>query len=268
MKYIFPLLVLFTFSSCKKDNNNSRPSTRPYLSLIKYHYGRTLVVDSFFYDTEKRLTDFTQHRYDTNGTSVAQGRLAASFQYNSNDDIPHSYVLTGLSQIENHSLSFDSQNRIIKDTSLNGTHNVVYYSYSDVGISSAFLFGGDILDRQLDSIFIVNGNVSEERIYYSNNSPIAEFSGSAQYEYSSSLNPTYQPAITPTIGPLLHILIYDGFGGFTDFASKNLFNKMIFRNNTNTTTERNCIWSLDSNGNVISGRISGPQPSYFEFSYY
>jgi hypothetical protein len=266
MKYLVFFSIIFIYS-CKKDNTNSSLSSRPYLSSIKYSSAGTLVVDSFVYNPDMRLVNFVQHKYDSNGISVIHGRLEAFFQYNTSESVPHSYVYTG-SQIENHSLTFDSQNRIIKDTSLNGTHNVVYYAYSAVGMSSMFLFGGNFLQRQLDSLFISKENMDEETFYYSNGNPIAEFSGSLQQEYSSFTNPTYQPGIISTIGPLLHILTYDGYGGFNDFISKNLFNKMVFLDDTNTTVEGNGNWNTDTNGNVVNGTITGPIQAYIEFSYY
>lgn len=268
MKYLIFISAILIFSSCKKDNINTNQPIHPYLSSIKYYSNRVLLIDSFLYDSRMRLTNFIQHKYDSSGTSVIQGRLAASFQYNLNENIPQSYVFDGLPQIETHLLSFDSRNRIIKDTSLNGTHNVVYYSYSDAGFFSTFLFGGDFLYRQLDSISISNENIIEEKVYYSNGSPTAEFSGSIQSEYASLSNPVYQPAITLTIGPLLHILTYDGFGGLNDFTSKNLFRKIIIRTPANPAIERNYIWNTDSNGNVITGTISGAPQNYIEFNYY
>lgn len=268
MKYLVFISFIIFCTSCKKDSNSARPASQPYLSTIKYYYDRSLIADSFLYDTDMRLISYAQHKWDSNGLSVVQARLEASFQYNLNEMIPQSYVFTGLSQVENHSLTFDSQNRIIKDTNLNGTHNVVYYSYSNTGISSTFLFGGNFSDRQVDSIFVSNGNILERRVYYSNGNPTAVLSGSLQCEYTSFSNPAYQPAITSTIGPLLHILTYDGYGGFHDFTSKDLFRKLIFRTDSDPAIERTCSWNRNNNGNVINGTISGALQSYVEFSYY
>lgn len=268
MRYLISLSVLFIYSSCKKSDFASRPSSNTYLATIKYSYNRSLVIDSFSYDSQHRITSFVQHKYDSNGVSVIQARLEAAFQYNMNESIPTSYLFRNMSETENHSLTYDSQNRIIKDTALNGTMNVIYYSYSDGVISSVFLFGGRFLERQLDSIFLSNNNVFNERFYYSNGNPIAKFSGSLKTEFSAISNPTYQPAITSTIGPLLHILSYDGYGGFWDFTSKNLYTKITFTDDTNTTTEESCYWNTNANGSVINGTISGPFQAYVEFSYH
>jgi hypothetical protein len=233
-KYPLPLLILglFLIFSCHKTNsgNNTTTSISTYLSSVVSYSPQSRTVDSFSYDSLNRLGQFSQYIYDTTSGSPLYQTFTAHFTYQGNATIPTTYKYADTpagNYGDLHLLSFDGQNRIAKDTSLSGSGFVTYYSYPNNNSAATVLFEGTLQDNQIDTLFLSNGNVSEERIYTSDipGQP-DDLDGDVHFGYASTANPTYHPAITNSIGPLLTILEIDGFGGNVDFLSKNVVDKL------------------------------------------
>ena len=124
-------------------------------------------------------------------------------------------------------LSYDGQGRISKDTSMSGTGFVAYYTYPSNAIATTVYFEFDHSDHQIDTLYLSNGNISKEKIYYPNDARTADsLEGNTQYNYSGLTNPAWHSAVANTIGPLLFILNYDDNGSVMDPISKNAFSKV------------------------------------------
>jgi hypothetical protein len=115
-----------------------------------------------------------------------------------------------------HLLSDDSDNRIIKDTCLNGTGNVFYFSYPNneivITAGESASIGG-----YTNTLFISNGNISQEASYTPS---IPSTVLPANFIYAPVANPGYHPLISYYIGPLLNVLNTSS-GTIVDFISKN-----------------------------------------------
>ena len=216
--------------SCKKSGSGpNTPSNSSYVSSVRSHTTKAQLVDSFTYDNTHRLTVFAQYQYDTtSGTPFFDG-LVATFSYTGTSQTPASYTFKQVSNGANsdlHKLYFDGQNRVVKDTSVSGSGYVNYFSYPGGNLVSRVLFDGTAGNNQIDTVFLSNGNMSTQHIYYPNYAGTADsLSGAPQYGYSSSLNPLYHPEIAGSMGLLLNLLAIDGYGGLSDFISPNAINK-------------------------------------------
>jgi hypothetical protein len=273
--FLFLSLALL-IGSCKKSGSGSnKPSNSSYLSSVNIRSSQTQVIDSFTYDNAHRLTVFAQFKFDTTSGSPLADGLIATFAYTGNSQVADSYTFTQLSSGTNsdlHQLSYDGQNRIVKDTSLSGSGYVNYFSYSGNNIVSRLLFDGTAGNNQIDTVFLSNGNISSQHFYYPNNAGTADsLSGAPQYGYSSSLNPLYHSEIAGTTGPLLNLLAYDGYGGFNDFLSPDAVNKTWnLGNGLPAGTVFNFNLSADSKGRVALMTINatGIGSTTIAFNYY
>jgi hypothetical protein len=270
------LSLALLIGSCKKSGSgNNKPSNSSYLSSASLRSSQTQVIDSFTYDNTHRLIVFAQYKYDTtSGSPVADG-LIATFSYTGNSPVADHYTFVQLSSGANsdvHQLSYDGQNRILKDTSLSGSGYVTYFSYPGNNIVSRLLFDGTASNNQIDTVFLSNGNVSSQHIYYPNNAGTADsLSGSPQYGYSSSLNPLYHSEIVGTTGPLLNLLAYDGYGGFNDFLSPDAINKAWNLGNglpVGTVLNFNLIADSKSRVALITISSIGGGSASITFNYY
>jgi len=215
-------IVLIFLCSCKKNNSGSSTPSDYYLSSVVASQLGTRIVDSFYYDTLHRINTFIQSIYDT--PIIGQGAPYVStwnvqFIYQGSNAWPSSYTYYQSSPgyySGYHLLSDDSANRIIKDTCLNGTGNVFYFSYpnNEIVITAGEIasFGG-----YTNTLFISNGNISQEASYTPS---VPSTTLPANFFYAPVANPGYHPLISDYIGPLLNILNTSS-GMIVDFISKN-----------------------------------------------
>jgi hypothetical protein len=230
MKNVFLFAVLcFCIVSCKKadnpsvnnnnNNSNNNPAPLSYVSSIWVYSAPNEIVDSFTYDTSHHIAVFAQYMYDSTRKTF-NDRIADTYSFSGTDTVPSSYIQTYLSisglMNVTHDLSYDSQNRIIKDTALDGSGFVIYFSYSLNSITSTVLFEGTTADEQISVSDLSNGNVSSTSIQGSG------LQTGASFGYSTYANPAYNPAVANTIGPLLFLQSFDGYGGYQDFISQKL----------------------------------------------
>jgi hypothetical protein len=223
--------ILFFVFACKKSGSpGNNPSSSSYLSSITSYSPQTRIVDSFTYDSTHRIARFAQYVYDSSQGSPSFYGFTVDFALPASGWQPSSYTYNSVpaSGAPNlHQLSYDGQGRISKDTSVSGSHFVTYYSYANNNIASTVLFDGTRQNNQVDTLFMNNGNVGTEHVYYPNNNATADsLEGNLQFGYASTANPAYHAETTNSIGPLLFILNFDGYGNFADFISKNVLNKV------------------------------------------
>jgi hypothetical protein len=220
-------LFLF-FISCHKTGSSNSNSSAYYLSSVTNVSPQQKVVDSFTYDSSHRLARFAQYAYDSTSGTPQASYWTADFALPANGSAaPASYTFTINSTQDIHTLSYDGQGRITKDTSLSGSGFVTYYSYPNNNIATTVLFDGTPLNNQIDTLFISNGNVSSSHTYLPNNAGTADsLEGALSFGLSSLGNPAYHAAISKSIGPLLYILQFDNYGGGLDPISANVFNSI------------------------------------------
>ena len=221
-----PVFVIILASSCSKTSKSGNSNTPAfYLSSATTYSAGTTVVDSFSYDSSNRVSQFSQFEYDTLGGTPALKTWSANFALTAGTTTPpasYTYTTGGISQT--HSLSYDGQGRISKDT-CTSTGYVAYYSYPNGNIATTVLFNGSESNNQIDTIFVSNGNVSAVHSYVSNSAGTGDsLVGALQFGFSSTANPLYHSGITASVGPLLYILQVDNYGGSLDPISVNAFN--------------------------------------------
>jgi hypothetical protein len=216
---------LLATASCKKNGpstSSNSPST--YLSSVHIASVGSQLVDSLRYDPDHHLLLFAQYDFDTTSGTPESDSIVTTFSYAAGSGVPNGYTNTFSTSSDPHQLSYDAQNRIIKDTSLNGSGYVAFYTYPNGNTSSNVLFDGTALNNQIDTLFLSGGNIVAFHIYYPNYGQTADsLSGSVQFTYSAYANPAYHADLAGSIGPLLYNLSLDGYGGYEDFLSKDVF---------------------------------------------
>lgn len=218
------VIILASCSKTSRSGNSSTPAF--YLSSATTYTPGTTVIDSFSYDSSNHVSQFSQFEYDTVGGTPSLKSWSANFVLSGTATPPASYTYTSNSISQTHSLSYDGQGRIVKDTCTT-TGYVAYYSYPGGNIATTVLFNGSTTNNQIDTIFVSNGNVSAVHSYVSNSAGTADsLVGSLQFGFSSTGNPLYHSALTTAMGPLLYILQVDNFGGSLDPISINAFNSV------------------------------------------
>jgi len=216
------LCTIILAASCVKSrpttgggSGSSNPSNNSYLSSVLNNTPLAPIVDSFTYDNSNRLTKITI--IANSSKSHLSGESTVTFSYSGSNPTPVSYIINNPNQsTSSHQLNYDGQNRITKDSTLDGTGLVTYWSYSNGNIVSATKSGSS--EQMIDTLFFTNGNVTANHSYIANNAGTVDtLLSSSQYTYTTIVNPCYHQAIASTFGPLLNNLVIDG--GFTDFVS-------------------------------------------------
>jgi hypothetical protein len=261
---------LMTFAvSCVKNttppvgetggNSSSDSSNGSYLSSIRSNSPLSSLEDSFVYDHSNRLTEIMVIGGDSSG--VHPGATATvTFSYSGSSTAPASYTINNPNANSSlHQLSYDGQNRIAKDSALDGTELVTSWSYPNGNIASLTTGGSN--DEMIDTLFLSKGNVVANHRYIVNAAGMTPtFLHSTQYTYTTIANPCYHPAIANTYGPLLSSLVIDG--GFTDFISGN---------GISTADKQTFTWTTDSKGRAATLKVSAPiigTVANLTFSYY
>jgi hypothetical protein len=278
---IAPLLCVFFGLSCKKNHSstNNTPNADVWLMQVTTYVPKKIFNDVFFaYDNAHRVYEFGQDKLDSSGSSPIQSSEIVIFSEPADVSAPPSAYTVGYDDTssnyngptDSHELSYDSQGRISKDTSLSGSGYVAYFSYPNGNIATTVLFDGTPQNNQIDTLFMSDGNISAAHIYLPNDAGTADsLEAVVQYGYSALINPAYHPAISASIGPLLYILQLDGYGGPGDFISQKAFNSVsgvgdgLPGNTAITYSQR-----TDSRGRlyVMSASI-GPPNNYISYSY-
>jgi hypothetical protein len=254
--------LLLLAGACKKSGSgDNKPNNPAYASSIRTSSSQSQIVDSFTYDAAHRLVIFAQYDLDTTSGTPLQASLIATFAYANSSQTPYAYTFEQQTPAGSasayHQLFYDGGYRIIKDSSLDGSGFVTYFSYPGNNIASRVVFGNPD-DHQIDTQFVNNGNITAERIYYPNDAGTADsLEASLQFGYSSLINPAYHAVTASSIGPLLHILTYDGFGGYSDYISANALSKLSGLG-LPSGQYISFAWTADSKGRAGKAAVSLP----------
>ncbi|HEV2479384.1 MAG TPA: hypothetical protein VGS79_06960 [Puia sp.] len=217
----FLILCVVAVWSCHKSNSSKNPMDSGYYvsSAVSVSAGAR-IVDSFDYDSAHRVTQFIQTRYDTTTGTAITAIASAQFTLPAGTNPPTGYAYTISGNTVIHTLSYDNQGRIIKDTCPT-TGFVSYYSYPNGNIAATILFTGTAQNNQIDTIYLNSGNATTINTWAPNNAGTADsLQGSLKFGYSSIANPMYHASITSSIGPLLYTLAVQGLGGGMDPISQ------------------------------------------------
>jgi hypothetical protein len=183
-------------------------------------------VDSFDYDSSHRITQFIQNKYDTTTGTPELTVASTQFSLAAGTNPPTGYVYSINGNAVVHTLTYDNQNRIIKDT-CPVTGYVAIYSYPNGNIATTVLFNGTAMDNQIDTLYISGGNVATADTWQPNDAGTADsLQGVLKFGYSGLANPMYHSAITNSIGPLLYILTVEGLSGGMDPISQKASNSL------------------------------------------
>jgi hypothetical protein len=205
---------------------------------------------------------FTQYIYDTTTGAPQFNTWTAQFINNGTNTYPSYYTLYDPllgNYGDYHLLSYDPDDRIIKDTSLSGSGYVVYYSYPGNNITYDIEFEGTPQYNLIDTFYMTNGNASTEACYLSN---IPGQPDMLEYDirltYQPIANPGCHEAMTNSIGPLLITLELNADASIMDFISQN-----VFDHEAGTENSPPVYVSLDYNLQTDNkGRLSQISSSY------
>jgi hypothetical protein len=179
------------------------------------------LIDSFTYNDQKQIARYAQ--YVTNAGNNYFVRY--DFNFSGNSAVPDSYFYSdNAGNSETHQLTFDVQGRITKDTCA-ATNFVTYYGYSGNFIVCTILFEGTMNDAKIDSLMVTDGNITAERLWGADNGVWSK-EGDVIYGHATAANPGYKAEIANNVGPLLYILSIYNFGGWSDYISKSIMNKV------------------------------------------
>jgi hypothetical protein len=220
----FCLAVIAAFSSCSHGGSSDpgNPVNNSYLSSVRSLEPGVVTIDSFTYDAQHKVARYEQFDEEDG----QEYHFTAEFSFTGSNTLPDSYVATvNGGTADTHQLTFDGQGRIIKDTSLSGSHFVTYFIYSGNYIIGSTLFDGTLNNALIDTLTIKDGNITGERVWVADNGPLA-YQGATTLGHSTAANPGYKPEIANTVGPLLAMLSINNYGGYTDFLSKTVMNKV------------------------------------------
>jgi len=266
------LIAAFVLSSCSHSGGSGggNPVNNSYLASVKnIGQGETL-TDSFKYDDSKRVATYAQ--YATNGTDSVH--IMYNFHFSSNSTLPDSYTYNYNDGVDDpHTLSFDGQGRVIKDTSLSDSHFVTYYAYSGNYVICRIFFAGDLnSDAFADTLVVTDGNMTGQKVWgWDHGVGEWEDQGQVTYGHAAAANPAYKAEIANSVGPLLYVLSVYSLGGWADYISKGIINKVGSR--ADGLPPGGVTYSVSTDG---TGRVSAITPTGVgvpsgvrtEFTYY
>ena len=220
----FPILCVIAVWSCHKSNSSKTSTdTGYYLSSAVSVSAGSRIVDSFDYDSAHRITQFIQTKYDTTTGTATKAVASTQFTLTSGTNPPTGYVFSVNGNAVTHTLTYDNQGRVSKDTCPT-TGYVAYFSYPSGNIAATILFTGQAnaaSNNEIDTLYMSNGNAATINTWAPNNANTADsLQGSLKFGYGGVANPVYHAAITTSIGPLLYSLTVSGLGGGMDPVSQ------------------------------------------------
>jgi hypothetical protein len=197
--------------SCKKATVNG-PSIPSYIASITQYASKIRRVDSLKYDTSYNIAEIVHYDYDSSGSTPVLDTIPTVFAYMTDSTPPVTYSQSGFT----HKLEYDGQNRVIKDSTEDGTANYTAFSYSNnciVYYREVFIPSHSIT---VDSLFFTNGNITTVKSYNPSSGGVGTLGEDYEYGNYIDANPAYHPVITNTIGPLLHFMLYDYYYATTE----------------------------------------------------
>ena len=249
-------LLALVVVSCNpgRGSNGGNPVNNSYLASVSIISGASTITDSFSYDDQHRVARFGC--YASDGSNNAS--FTADFNFPAGAALPDGYafVMAG-SSADQHQLTFDGQGRITKDTSLSGSHFVTYYSYVGNLVINRILFDGTQSGAQIDTLTVTNGDLTAEKIWGEDQGSWSN-QGDLIYGHATAANPGYKAQVANAVGPLLYVLTVYNFGGYADFISKTVVNKISGTADGLPTGGFNYSVGVDATGRVSSQTPVGP----------
>jgi hypothetical protein len=255
------ILILSTLTLLASCNKSSPPATTPSSALVSqavYAFpstqGRTVI--NLGYNSAQQIAYLSFYSYDTSGGISNVDTGAYHFTIDPVTNLPTAYAVVGWksalasSEAETHSLSFDANGRMTKDTLLTGQTNAGdsfanYYSYSTnrIIIRDYSLYAYDTVTtgtgwgaNVIDTMTLVNGNLATQAAYYQNGGSGWILTTSTDINnYSNFANPLYNAKVSNSLGAFFLNQ------NLVDFLSKQLPSDGVAH------------WTTDAGGKVISG---------------
>jgi len=235
-KVILALVLMVVLNSCTKSTNSSSSSNfsgRNPVSKLEIKGKGWSNVYQCSYDSINRLTNCSEINYDS--TNLTQSEtINYVFSYNGTDSNPVSYTLIDKyysnnvlqTSNEQHLVYYDAQNRVTKDSVVNGYLLTANYTYSG-------------------NMAVINYSGHADSFYYSNQNIIrtAYISGGVTMSFN---NNTYTNYINPVYGYPAFLFIAGGF------VSKNFPATEVGNDGLNDYSGV-YNYTLDNNGRIIKG---------------
>ncbi|MDO6435467.1 hypothetical protein Q4E93_32940 [Flavitalea sp. BT771] len=258
--------------SCHKSDSSSQgnPVNNSYLASCRSYATDYLQIDSLRYDANHHLIRLDQYVKDNSNGNQIDDSLNFVFTYAGNGSLPtgYEYAHEQAGQYETHQLTYDGQNRIVKDTGVNGSGYVTYFAYPGDKIVATVSFDGSVDGSQIDTLTVSGGNVTQEKVYI-NESGSWNKQGDVAFGHVAGANPGYKAEIAGSLGPLLYILQVNGFGGYSDYISKSLTNKVTGTAEGLPGAGINYTVGVDATGRISSITPAGaPAGTKMVFTYY
>ncbi len=288
MKYVhLSVLSLILFFSCSKSGNTNNSNGSLLVSVTEYQTAPviTKTVRNFTYDQNQELGAVHTHTYDTLGGQAFLDTSLITYPSSSPTTPPASYDITWVmgsvnpvqGASEHHLLSYDAQNRIVKDsisskTDISNPTPKLYttnFIYANSNIIAQYLYqnpsGPDINSMvSLDTFMLSNGNLGNT-IQYNVQPGDTSFYRSDGYLFSNSKNPLYETTLANRLGAVLR------FNNIGDFISPYLMSQWTMNLAGNNQFTRNYTWVTDSEGRIVQGfgtdKVSGQVTDYWTFQY-
>jgi hypothetical protein len=265
------VLLITLFSGCKKSSDpkpdpNPAPGPQNPTSLVTSYtifiaLNNSMTKDSFRYDAKNNITSISYTYindvgpYETIDTGTyyftidATKMLASSYTF-----IDRKYYYTE-AKTENHVLSYDSQNRLILDSTISYSSpdelpKGVHYQYIDNAVILQHTIKPyDIYIEMQDSILLNNGNFNYfSEFYWSGTDWTKQFSYTREV-LTNYPNPFYYSRLSNSLGAFYI------FMNISDFLSKNL----------TTTAGFFYTWTTDAKGRPLNGTT--PDGGFVKYIY-
>ncbi len=275
---LFFILFLIGISSCNKPDVTTPPIENPPISskLIKAVVGsisdNTKNIDSFFYDTQKRIIRF---QYAILGSAENVWNVY-DFTYTANNLLPNSYNFTYIksdvsgvySYLTINELKFNAQNKVIEDSTISSNFPISspmiykYYKYSDKLVTTTTKYPNNS-SYSLDSFFLDNDGNTIKKLsgtVDANNKFTLE--GKIVYTFGNTISPYYNntsglaPSIIYGFPNFKHLQISGVSTNYSVNGSPTIYNSTY----KNITDASGLVTKIISNIDVFS--------SVSEFTYY
>ena len=251
---ILPITVSLLIGCSKSNNSITVPSNMSgLLTKITHINSGSYNTNLFTYDNSQRLISSKQYTVDTFNGNIIYDTAIGNYGYTGNSKLA-SYLVsngTGSGTIID-SFYYDSQNRLIKDTSYQTTSNgynnsCVYYNYFGNWVIVTYTNNSIVIKPtmnqstfgEVDSLYLTNGNIlyeSQTNYFYQNGKKINNGIIDITNSYTSYLSPII--GINPTNSPY-----YSKY-----LASSTISTSYGYSNSGTNTT--NYSYTLNTNGSV------------------
>ena len=261
---LFIILVITLFTSCQKElaYDNVVTSSPHLTSIHDFDYDK-LRIDSFSYNNSGYLIRLQQWTYDDTSRIKLLDSADFAFSFSDNGLPPSSYTQSSMTAGTSnpsvkHLLYYDSKNRIVKDSLLNGTTGnwvVTNYGFgTNYIVADKFLKNNPgLVKNETDSIFISASNNVANIVFYG--SSLNYFSQHI-FTYNSNLNPCYDKTMAESLGELLSEITDE------DFVSQNLSSSITWADQSPLLQTANFTAITDAKGRVIKVQQVGKNHFY------